>query len=140
MVQLTEAQLKEIAGELDLGKTCCIHRRTGALVSFPDPDRFTDFELEGWQDKLDKVAAEPEAYFEITPMSSRESFQLMELFVEEVVTGPLHARFFRILSQPKAFRRFKDEVEHSEMYRQQWFAFRDQHTIDWLKEQLDEAD
>lgn len=140
MVQLTEEQLKEIAGALDTGMTCCIHRQTGELIAFPDPDRFADFELEGWQNELDKVAAEPEAYFEITPMSSRESFQIMELFVEKVVTGPLQDRLLRLLSQSKPFRRFKDEIDNSEVYRQRWFAFREQQTSEWLREQLSEAD
>lgn len=127
-------QLIEIAGELDAGMVCYLHRETHEYVSFPNPQQFPD--TADWQDDIDTVTNNPDDYMAIEPMSSRESFALMEQFVNELPAGSAQERLRYTLTQPKPFRRFKDTVDSMGDYRQQWFTFRDAKTVEWLRDQL----
>lgn len=135
--QLTDEQLRNVAGELEIGMRAYIHKETGELVTFPDPDQFGSLDSDDWQDEQDKVEANSEDYIEIRPMDSRESYQIMEEFIEKCTPEPLRSRLFRAIDQPKPFQRFKHEIDQSGAYRQQWFDFRDQKMVEWVKQQTE---
>ncbi len=71
-------------------------------------------------------------------MSSHHSFQVMEDFTEPVTNANLKTRLLNSLNRKSPFRNFKAEVDNDEHYRQQWFMFRDEESIRFLKEQIDE--
>ena len=126
-------QLKTVAEELQMGMVCYLHRQTGEVVSFPDPQQFPD--TSAWQTEVDLVATESDSFIAIEPMSSRESFAIMEQFVDQLPANfqqPLRDA----LARPKPFRQFKEVVDGLGHYRQEWFVFRDAKTIEWLWEQL----
>lgn len=137
MELLSDEQLKKVVDELETGMKCYLHRQTSELIAFPDPDQFPD--ADDWQQEMDEIEAHPDDYLEITPMSSRESFRVMERFVDTIDSQAFHNRLLYALDQPKPFRRFKQLIDESE-YRQQWFSFRESETIKWLREQLALAD
>ncbi|MVM34003.1 hypothetical protein GO755_28475 [Spirosoma sp. HMF4905] len=134
MEALSDEQLKKVVEELETGMKCYLHRQTGELIAFPDPDQFPD--TDDWQQEMDEIEAHPDDYLEITSMSSRESFQIMERFISEVDSPLFRNRLLYALDQPKPFRRFKQLIDESGEYRQGWFAFRQSQTIEWLREQL----
>ena len=134
MESLSDDQLKKIVDELSTGLRCYLHRQSGEVISFPDVDQYPD--VDAWQEAIDQVETTPNDYLEITPMSSRESFQLMERFIDVVDSEAFRNRLVYALNQPKPFRRFKQLVDESGEYRQRWFLFRERQTIDWLREQL----
>ncbi len=71
-------------------------------------------------------------------MTSRESFQLMEAFINTLPSEPFRNRLQHALDQPKPFQHFKEAVDNSG-YRQQWFTFREARMVEWLRQQLSVA-
>ena len=134
MKPLSDEQLKKVVDELETGMKCYLHRQTGEVIAFPDPDQFPD--TDDWQQERDQIVADPDDYLEITLMSSRESFQIMERFINMVDSQAVRNRLLYALNQPKPFRRFKQLIDESGEYRQRWFAFRESQTIEWLRDQL----
>lgn len=134
MESLTNDQLKTIVDELATGIRCYLHRLTGELITFPNIDQFAD--TNAWQEEMANVDAQPDAYLEITSMSSRESFQIMERFIEQVASDAFRNRLLYAIGQPKPFRRFKQVIDESGEYRQEWFTFRQSQTVEWLRQQL----
>ena len=128
-------QLKTIADDLQMGMVCYLHRQTGAVISFPDSRQFPD--TTDWQTEVDLVATDPDSYVAITPMSSRESFQIMEQFADQLSDEAFRNRLLHALGQPKPFQRFKSLVDESDPYRQQWYDFRDAKTIERLLSKAD---
>ncbi|GAA4419143.1 hypothetical protein GCM10023187_53190 [Nibrella viscosa] len=120
---LTDEQLREIAGELQSGMRCYLHRQSGELVALPDADQFPDADTEPWQEEQAKLARTPQEYIPVRPLNSHDTFRMMEQFVqEEVSTDALRSRLLRALDQPKPFRHFKAEIDTAGEYRQRWFA------------------
>ena len=72
----------------------------------------------------------------LLPLTIREEFQLMEAFVEPNTTEPVRSHLVTALHQVKPFRHFKEMIDHSGTYRQQWFTFRDNQMIEWLWQQI----
>ena len=135
---MTDAMIKrltDIAGELDTGMACFLHRQTGELISFPDPDKFADIGPDDWQAERALVDTHPDEYIRIQPMSSRESFGLMEKFAEQLSDESFRDKLRNTLSQSKPFQRFRMLIHESD-YRQDWFIFRDAKTVEWLWNQL----
>lgn len=135
MILLTDEQLGEIAQELEIGMVCYVHQQTGELIVFPNPEQFTYGDTGDWQESIDTVEASPDDYWPIHPMTSFESFQVMERFVEVLPANHLRTRLITILNQPKPFRHFKQAVDESD-YRENWFAFRDGEMAHWLRQKL----
>ena len=73
----------------------------------------------------------------IEPLSSPESFRIMEDFAEGVRDEKQQERLFRMLSRSHPFSRFKDEIYDSGL-ENEWFAYRDERmkdfARDWMKE------
>ncbi len=138
MVKLTEALLAEIAEKLDSGFACYLHKETGTLVSFPDPLRFDTMEFADWEEAVDLVEENPSAYREIHSMPSRESFLVMQEFVEnEVSDREVQARLIQALEGRKPFANFKQQVHNSGSFRELWFAFHKKKLMDWVVSQME---
>lgn len=137
MLQLTAEQINEIAEELDCGLRCFVHKTTGVFKSIPKDDDMEDMELESWEEDIEEVEENVSDYFEFERMPSSEAFRVMEDFAETIDDGKLKDKLLRILSRPKPFRFFKDEIDNSGPYRDQWFAFQDERNRKWVEEQLD---
>lgn len=113
---------------------CYVHQQRGKIISFPDPDRM-EIQDEYWQDEMAEIEANSEDYLQIEPMSSRRSFQIMEDFAQILTDEKYKIRLLNILDRAKPFGHFKFEIEGS-AYREQWFAFRNQEMLSWVREQL----
>lgn len=138
MIELSKEQIKEITERLEIGEKCFVHMHTQELVCYPDPLKYLDFDEEFYQEEMQKVEENGQDYLEIEGMDSREGFQLMEDFAQQLNSSSLQEQLYRALSQKKPFQHFKHEIDNSGEYRQIWFAFKNQKMIDWVKAKIDQ--
>ena len=75
-------------------------------------------------------------YFEFEKMESRDSFKIMESFIDEVNDNVLQDNLVKALNRPKPFRNFKYELESNNDYREQWFQFKEKRMIEWIEDQI----
>ncbi len=136
----TGVQIKSIAGEIDAGLTAYFHKQNGEVISIPkELDGFDGLEDE-WQDELNKVEADEEAYIVVEPMTSIDSFRIMEKFARLIDDRVLQDRLFAALSKRKPFQGFKFIIDNTEHYRQKWFDFKDMQLFNYVKRHFDVDD
>ena len=123
-INLTKSQIHEIAENLSVGLKCYYHFPTGEVKTvFPNEDG--DFDEDDEESGAIEILSDFDNYFEFEPMATRESFQMMEDFIETISDTRFANRLVYALNNRKPFRHFKEAVESSN-YRQNWFNFRDE--------------
>lgn len=136
-MELTEEQIKSIVGDLETGLNVYVHIETKEIKSIIDFDRFVDADPESWKDDIKEIEKNSDKYFQFEKMDSRESFRVMEEFLETVEDDELRKKLELGLSLSKPFRNFKDIIDDDFEYRNKWFAFKDARYIEFVKEQLE---
>jgi cobalamin biosynthesis Mg chelatase CobN len=101
------------------------------------PKLHYDVDTEAWEDDINEIEENFDKYFQFERMDSRESFQVMEDFVETVDDKRLREKLELGLSLSKPFRNFKDIIDDENEYRTRWFEFRDARNIEFVKEQIE---
>ncbi len=134
MIKLTDEQIKSIAEELDCGMRCYYHMKTGDIKSIPDFDINPYGDTEFWDDELEEIDNHYDDYVVFEGMESHESFEIMEDFANWVDNADLKSELFGTLSRKHPFRNFKNVIDNSGPYRQEWFDFKAQRYIEWVKE------
>ena len=134
MMMPTEKDIEEIAELIDCGMVCCFHKETGAIEDYPDPNDIY-FDPEPWQEIIDKIDADFDSYYRFERMTSRQGFQVMEDFALSLGDDNFQKRLIYLLSQRKPFSKFKLAIDNSS-YRQDWFDFKKQANIAWVRKQL----
>lgn len=130
--------IKEIAQELDMGMKCFYHIPTGELESYPDELKgHAGFDEEVWQESIDKVEKNYGEYIPFEGMESHESFRIMEKFVEEITDERARQRFHDAIAYKHPFQNFKQLLLHYPELREQWFLYKDQCYIEFVKDQVD---
>jgi hypothetical protein len=85
-----------------------------------------------------RLESEPERYLSIPTDSSREGYQDMVAFTEEVEDENLKEKLWIALDGKGAFRRFKDVIAGYPDERERWFEFKEnrvkQRVMEWLEE------
>lgn len=133
---LTEAQVKELSENLQVGYTVYINLDSGEIKYLIDGDKFPDaremFEQELNEiDTWDHVA-------ELREMPSFESFRVMEDFAY-MVDADLYGDLMNALDRKKPFVNFRELVESSD-YREEWFKYRNQRYLEYTESLLREED
>ncbi|OFY83542.1 MAG: hypothetical protein A3F72_13035 [Bacteroidetes bacterium RIFCSPLOWO2_12_FULL_35_15] len=137
MLKLTEEQVKKIAEQLDCGFRCFIHRQTGELITLPDTLRYLEMDTEAWADEQGKLDNNFDEYFEIDLLESKDSFEIMADFTEQLDDKiKLKADLIKSLNKKKPFREFNFVINNSGIYRQQWFDFKNERLKMWVKNRL----
>lgn len=136
-MELTEEQIKYIAEELDTGMKVYVNLETMEVKSIIDTLQHYDVDTEAWEDDINEIEENFDKYFQFERMDSRESFQVMEDFVETVDDKRLREKLELGLSLSKPFRNFKDIIDDENEYRTRWFEFRDARNIEFVKEQIE---
>ena len=108
-------------------------------ILFPrgEDDEFLDYGEDAWEDERKKIKKHPKDYLEIEKMDSRDSFRLMEAFINIVDSDKLRKDLINALNQRKPFGNFKYVIDNSGEYRQKWFDFKAEKMQEWVKEQVD---
>ncbi len=133
-----EKHIKEIASELQIGMVCYLHKQTKEIESIPDFDTTGIDDTEPWQELIDKLDENFTDYWQFKQMSSREAFQIMEQFAEQLNDENLKQELYRALNRRSPFQNFKFVIDGSGKYREQWFAFRDGKYEEFVMEQMEE--
>ncbi|HEX7366852.1 MAG TPA: UPF0158 family protein [Pelobium sp.] len=138
-VKLTDAKLSEACDNLQMGMKVFYNIGSREITSVPDFDEFEmDDEEELWKAETDKVKSDSKNNIELKKMSSHQSFKMMENFAETVDDKTLQRRLFSCLNGKKPFAHFKAAVDNDEVYRQNWFKFRDDAQVEFTKEQIED--
>jgi uncharacterized protein UPF0158 len=139
MVTLSAEQIKEIAEQLEIGFSCFLNKTNNELVFIAgNEDNYADFdEDDAWADERKKIDANPDDYYEIEKMDSRDSFSVMEDFVYTIDSDELRKELIRALNNKKPFRQFKYVIDDSGEYRQKWFDFRSKKMQEWVVSEIE---
>ena len=134
---LTEEQIESIAEDLDTGMKVYVNLETMEIKTIIDTIQHYDVDTEAWEEDINEIEENFDQYFQLERMDSRESFQVMEDFVETVRDEKLKEKLELGLSLSRPFRNFKDIIDDENEYRKQWFEFRDARNIEFVKEQIE---
>jgi hypothetical protein len=136
MITLSKDQIKEIASFLDSGLKCYYNKLTHEIKEILDFDS-TGADTEGWEDLIEELDKHSKDYIEFEKMSSRESFQVMADFIEEIVDDEtFRKRLIWSLNRPHPYRNFKDEIDFQSEYRERWFKFQGEKYIEYVERQI----
>ena len=135
-MELTEEQIESIADELDSGLKVFVNIETLEIKTIIDFDSFYDADPEPWEKDIEEIEENYDKYFMFEKMDARESIWVMEEFTETVGDEKLRDRLELCLQLSKPFRNFKDVINCAGDYRKQWFKFKKENYIDFVKEQL----
>lgn len=105
MNSTTTDNIKEIAEQLDCGFRAFIHKTTGQLLFVPDENNLTEIDLDPWDEELEQLENNFTDYYEIDKWTSREAFEIMSEFADQVSDNNLQSRLFDALrkNKPLAF-------------------------------------
>lgn len=134
-IQLSDKEIETIAEELDCGFKCFYNLQTKEVKCIMDPNEAYDL-MDEMKEEMAEIEENWDDYFEFEKMDSKFSFLIMEGFVEEVPDESFRNRLISALSRPKPFRNFKFEIDNKGDYRQNWFDFKRQKMIDWVRGQI----
>ncbi len=135
-MKLSDKEIREIAELLDCGMICYIHKETKEIKSIMYPDDIYA-ERELWEEELEEIENNLEKYVRVDQMSSREAFQVMAAFAEQVSDKDARKRLIYALNRNKPFKNFKYEVDYNEEVRQSWFKFKADRYEEWVKSYLE---
>lgn len=134
---IPKEKIKEIAEILQLGLRAFYNVETGEIFNLPNEENEFFGGYDWYEDTIQKLDQCYDKLIEFEAMDSRESFQIMEDFAEQISDQRFQDLTFKALNRPRPFRNFKDLVEYSE-YREEWFAFKQTRMNDWVQEQVDD--
>jgi len=136
-MKLTDEQIKSISEDLDIGMKVYVHIETNEIKTIIDLDQHFDADTESWEEDINEIEENFDKYFQFERMESRESFRIMEDYIETVEDKRLKEKLELGLSLSKPFRNFKDIIDDENEYRKRWFEFRDARNIEFVKEQIE---
>ena len=140
MLTLTQQQIKEIADQLDSGMRCFLHKETSELLFVPDIENNPDIDEELFEEELEELDNNFGDYVEIEKPASRDSFEVMADFAEQLSDNvKLKTQLLQALDKKHPFREFKFIVDNSGVYRQQWFDFKDRQLKQWIMDKFEQA-
>lgn len=128
--------LFDIIDLLDDGEIVYLHRKTLEVLSYPDPERWSETEfIDLIEEVKARAAAEPDQFVVIDPPEPRDSYRMMEDFIFTVKDEHLQTRLLEALNSKKPFRYFRATVDDSDA-KDDWYDFKDERMKAWLLEQL----
>jgi len=149
-IQVPDKYLKavsEIADGLDAGLFCFLNLDTLETEDVPESFLYDleedDEETDELDDGLDFKYPTWENRMSFEPLESNESFEIMEMFTQQLEDKKLQSQLVYALSHKKPFANFKFHVDNSN-YRQDWFDFKKHqleiHVKELLSMQLENED
>ncbi len=136
MITLSEENIKEISESLEMGMRCFYNPEKEEFKALPDFANQPHADRKLWGDEIDQIDLVLQKCVVFEPMSTSESFKIMEEFVEIVGDEELQERLYDAIHRWKPFRNFKYQIDSSENYRQLWFYFKGEKYIEYTKQQL----
>lgn len=139
VTSLTDVQIKEIAEQLDCGFRCFWNKQTNELMFVPDTNRFPESGNEIFDEDIEKLDNNFGDYDEIESMQSSDSFEIMAEFAEQITdNNKLQRQLIFALNNKKPFSRFKNVIDNSGPYREEWFKFKNEKLKEWVMKKIAE--
>lgn len=136
-IEPTEAQIKEIAENFDIGMLTYLNIRTGEIEAIPDFDDVFAGEIDPEkQEILDKVEDNPDDWVVFEKFEPWESYKMMESFIATVDDDKLSQELHLAIQKRKPFSSFKYVIEDAGEYRQQWFDFKLTYFMNHVRRQI----
>ena len=135
-MEVSEKIVAEIADNLDTGMLCFLHKRTGNIKTIIDEMKWLGADTEAWEEDMEEIDMNRLDYIEIESMNSHESFEVMVDFTETVNNRYVKENLERALSRSKPFRHFKSQIDDENEYREEWFAYKKERYIQFVKNQM----
>ncbi len=135
-MKLTEKQIDEISQQLEAGMKAYINKETGEMKFILDWDEMYG-ETDMWEKDLEEIEKNWKEYVTIEKMSSRESYRVMESFIDKVTDQRMRQRLADALNGRGAFSRFKNTLHYDEEIRQQWFKHKSEEYITYVRYYLE---
>jgi hypothetical protein len=136
-IEIKPETVKEIAEMLDAGMVCFYHKTNHELEYYPYEFRNPGFDQEMWAEVIDKVEENYGDYIRFEGMDSSEAFRVMESFINDIDHIPTHNKLIGAISRKKPFAHFNDLLFDYPKLRQQWFAYKLEIYIAFVKEQVE---
>ena len=132
-MKINKEQILDIAKRLENGYNVYLNKDTGEYISMPNVDAFSA--SDGFNtDELRKITDHWDNYMILSRMEPWEIFEMMEGFLY-TVDREFQNKLIDALYKTKPFDNFQRLVETSK-YRDDWFAFKDDKYIDYVRDQL----
>jgi hypothetical protein len=135
-MEINDESLKAIADELLTGMKCFLNKETLELVSFPDENKYGDFDSNDWREEIDQVKNSPHSFIEIQPRNANEAFRAMEWFIDGVENEEAKLKLTQAIAGKKPFANFELRLQEFPGMRDEWFAFNENCMIDFIRQQL----
>ncbi|MBC7773911.1 MAG: hypothetical protein H7246_00625 [Phycisphaerae bacterium] len=120
-----EEIIKEIAERNDTGEVVFLHKQTHEILSYPAPDRSGYNEYDYLAEEVLAITdAAPDLYIQFDPPDTRESYKIMEGFVETLQNEKLKVLLLGSLNSKKPFRNFRNAIE-IEGIEDGWYDYKD---------------
>jgi len=137
-MELEENLIKEIASQLEIGLVSFLNLKTGIPIFVPDendPDAYDSMEF--YQEDLKKINSNQNDYIKIKKMPSGNAFRVMKKFTEGVENRIIQEKLFQALNKSKPFRNFRNVIDYNHNVREDWFKFKTQKYIEWVKQNIE---
>lgn len=141
-MKFTNALIKDIFQELEMGMRCAIHRESGKVLVLPSEefmDHLDDLDEEEseWEKAKRTYDENEEDYYLLEPMDSHDSFKVMERFTTTVENPEHRAELERKLEGRKPFRAFKDALFYMDDLINDWYTFREESYLEYVRQNLE---
>jgi len=131
-MDLSKEKIKKIAGSLDAGFLCYIHRKTQETKFIFDFGEFSSDYIDEISEDLEEIENNIDEYINIEKMPSRESFQVMEDFLDVVSDKKFRERLLNALNRKSPFSNFKHQLKYNQRIREHWFTFKASKYEEWV--------
>ncbi len=139
-MNIPEEKINQIADLLDFGLRVFYNLKTGEIKDIMVIDNWIDSGLidKGENpDDTEEIENNRDDYFEFENLDSYHSFQIMVDFTESVEDYRLRYKLTEALNRSKSYRNFNNVIDYSGSYRKEWFIFKKNRYIEWVKKQID---
>lgn len=137
MIALNRKQISEIADSLDAGMNCYFNIKSGEIKTIIDLDSWIGADEEPWEEDIKEIEENYEDYIAFDRMNTNQSFELMADFADSLDNENIRIKLENALNKSKPFRNFKWVIDNSGEYRNQWFEFKKNRYIEFVKEQIE---
>jgi|GEM_PF-2642021 hypothetical protein len=106
-MKLSDEEIQGTTFQLQIGMIVSIHKKTGEKLIYPDPISYPKGEFEEVDRMIEKVENSPEEYYPFRAMASRNAYQVMENFADNIEDPIYKGRFHERLNPPQTLRQFQ---------------------------------
>lgn len=136
-MEISEKLIKDIAQELDCGLRVFLHKTTKEYIAVPDEDMMlVEFE-EAWKKESEILEKHADDYIELEKWSATAAFNIMHDFTHQLKDNTqIKVLLLEALEKRKPFREFKFLIDKYDVYRDDWFTFKNAQQELLVKEQI----